>query len=77
MELHEALWLTVQPGIKPYVTYFHCFRAAERSSQETQKDMYRKDGGDKEPVEKHCGPLCELVSMFVCVAVCVYMCMCP
>ena len=56
-----------------YLISLRCFRVAESSSEEAQKDMYCEDGGDKEPVEKHCGPLRELVSMFVCVLMCEFM----
>lgn len=37
-------------------------RARERTFTEAQESVHREGGGDAEPVEKHRGSLCELVS---------------
>lgn len=45
-------------------------RTAEGSSKKTQKDMHCENGRDTEPVEEHCRPLRQLVSVSVLLSVC-------
>ena len=40
-------------------------RAGTGAAQETPKDLHRQDDEHQEPVEKHCGALCQLVSLAV------------
>lgn len=37
-------------------------RAGEGAAPEAQEGLHREDGGNPKPVEKHRGPVCELVS---------------
>ncbi len=38
-------------------------RAGARAAQETPEDLYCQDDEHEEPVEKHCGAVCQLVSV--------------
>ena len=59
----KAVFLAVSGTFHPARAHVSVsYRARERAFTEAQEGVHREGGGDEEPVEKHCGSLCELVS---------------
>lgn len=60
---HQRCVLAVSETFHPVQAHASVsYRARERAFTEAQEGMHREGCGDKEPVEKHRGSLCELVS---------------